>query len=73
MGKAMCYVVPFVELSVSHISILIILAITMEHYYAICQPLKSSHGLHQKKSWFNMPSLSLAKHHLFLPWLKIKL
>ena len=42
MGKAMCYLVTFVENSVSHTSILTILAITVERYYAICLPLKAS-------------------------------
>ena len=37
----MCYLVPFVELSVSHTSILTILAITVERYYAICLPLRA--------------------------------
>ena len=38
----MCYLTPFVELSVSHTSILTILAITCERYYAICLPLKAN-------------------------------
>ena len=38
----MCYLVTFVELSVSHSSILTILAITVERYYAICLPLRAS-------------------------------
>ncbi len=37
----MCYLVPFVELSVSHASVLTILAITVERYYAICLPLQA--------------------------------
>ena len=37
----MCYVVSFVELSVSHTSVLTILAITVERYYAICLPLQA--------------------------------
>ena len=32
---------PYVELSVSHTSVLTILAITVERYYAICLPFKS--------------------------------
>jgi hypothetical protein len=30
MGKAMCHLVPFIELAVSHTSVLTILAITVE-------------------------------------------
>ena len=37
----MCYLATFVERSVSHTSILTILAITVERYYAICLPLKA--------------------------------
>ena len=38
----MCYLTPFMELSVSHTSILTILAITVERYYAICLPLQAN-------------------------------
>ena len=38
----MCYLTPFVELSVSNTSILTILAITCERYYAICLPLQAN-------------------------------
>jgi len=41
MGKILCFSVPYVELSVSHTSVLTILAITVERYYAICLPFKS--------------------------------
>ncbi len=37
----MCYLVPFVELAVSHTSVLTILAITVERYIAICLPLQA--------------------------------
>lgn len=37
----MCYIVPFVELWVSHSSVLTILAITVERYYAICLSLQA--------------------------------
>jgi len=41
MGKAMCLLVPFIELTVSHTSVLTILAITVERYYAVCLPLRA--------------------------------
>lgn len=37
----MCYLVTFMELYVSHASVLTILAITVERYYAICLPLQA--------------------------------
>ena len=36
----MCYFVPYIELAVTHTSVLTILAITVERYYAICLPLQ---------------------------------
>ena len=38
--QAMCYFVPYIELAVTHTSVLTILAITVERYYAICLPLQ---------------------------------
>ncbi|KAH7639359.1 growth hormone secretagogue receptor type 1-like [Dermatophagoides farinae] len=39
----MCKTVPFVELVVAHGSVLTILAISFERYYAICKPLKANY------------------------------
>ena len=39
--QILCFSVPYVELSVSHTSVLTILAITAERYYAICLPFRS--------------------------------
>lgn len=41
LGSEMCKAVPFVELTVAHASVLTILAISFERYYAICEPLKA--------------------------------
>ncbi|XP_044753664.1 QRFP-like peptide receptor isoform X1 [Coccinella septempunctata] len=43
LGREMCKAVPFVELTVAHASVLTILAISFERYYAICKPLKASY------------------------------
>ncbi|XP_012229489.1 uncharacterized protein ETHR isoform X7 [Linepithema humile] len=41
LGEHMCKAVPFVELTVAHASVLTILAISFERYYAICEPLRA--------------------------------
>ncbi|XP_067126634.1 growth hormone secretagogue receptor type 1-like [Centruroides vittatus] len=43
LGKVMCKLVPFTEMMVAHGSILTILAITFERYYAICRPLMAGY------------------------------
>ncbi|XP_049269111.1 QRFP-like peptide receptor [Rhipicephalus sanguineus] len=43
LGDGMCRLIPFLELVVAHVSILTILAISFERYYAICQPLKAGY------------------------------
>ncbi len=48
----MCYLVPFIELSVSHASVLTILAITVERYYAICLPLQAGVVWTKRKACF---------------------
>ncbi|XP_072760483.1 growth hormone secretagogue receptor type 1 isoform X3 [Anoplolepis gracilipes] len=43
LGRHMCKAVPFVELTVAHASVLTILAISFERYYAICEPLRAGY------------------------------
>ncbi|RWS08219.1 growth hormone secretagogue receptor type 1-like protein [Dinothrombium tinctorium] len=43
LGEVMCKVVPFVEMTVAHGSILTMIAISFERYYAICKPLKAGY------------------------------
>jgi len=75
MGKSMCLMVPFIELTVSHTSVLTILAITVERYYAVCLPLragliwtKNKAGLVCFISWLlsillTSPMLAIAEYH----------
>ncbi|XP_040576616.1 growth hormone secretagogue receptor type 1 [Lepeophtheirus salmonis] len=51
LGKTLCYLVPFVELAMAHTSVLIILAITGERYYAICLPLHAGSICRKSKAW----------------------
>ncbi|XP_074640170.1 growth hormone secretagogue receptor type 1-like [Tubulanus polymorphus] len=41
LGEGMCKLLPFLENAVTHASVLTILAISMERYYAICHPLRA--------------------------------
>ncbi|XP_026815404.1 growth hormone secretagogue receptor type 1-like [Rhopalosiphum maidis] len=43
LGEELCKAVPFVELTVAHASVLTILAISFERYYAICEPLRAGY------------------------------
>lgn len=43
LGENLCKIIPFVELTVAHASVLTILAITFERYYAICEPLRAGY------------------------------
>uniref|UniRef100_T1JGH4 G-protein coupled receptors family 1 profile domain-containing protein n=1 Tax=Strigamia maritima TaxID=126957 RepID=T1JGH4_STRMM len=47
LGEGMCKAVPFLELTMAHGSVLTILAISFERYYAICKPLTASYKLTQ--------------------------
>ncbi|CAL4065884.1 unnamed protein product [Meganyctiphanes norvegica] len=43
LGPLMCKLVPFVEYCVNYASVLTILVISFERYYAICRPLRASY------------------------------
>ncbi|XP_055381395.1 thyrotropin-releasing hormone receptor-like [Condylostylus longicornis] len=76
LGHAMCKAVPFIELTVAHASVLTILAISFERYYAICEPLKAGYVCTKARAllicviaWavaalFTSPILSIAKYSL---------
>ncbi|CAH1784475.1 unnamed protein product [Owenia fusiformis] len=42
-GEVMCKAIPFLEWAVTNASVLTILAISFERYYAICKPLKAQY------------------------------
>ncbi|XP_054715523.1 QRFP-like peptide receptor [Uloborus diversus] len=50
LGEGMCKAVPYVELTAAHGSILTILAISFERYYAICEPLKAGYTCTQVRA-----------------------
>ncbi|XP_043525149.1 growth hormone secretagogue receptor type 1 isoform X2 [Frieseomelitta varia] len=52
LGEHMCKAVPFVELTVAHASVLTILAISFERYYAICEPLRVGYMCTKAKATF---------------------
>ncbi|XP_064630052.1 QRFP-like peptide receptor [Lineus longissimus] len=43
LGEAMCKAVPFIENAVADASVLTILAISLERYYAICHPFRAQY------------------------------
>ncbi|XP_076461664.1 QRFP-like peptide receptor [Babylonia areolata] len=57
LGAGLCKMVPFLEHTVLHASTLIIVAITVERYYAICQPLKKLAMLHKPRPLRVLPCL----------------
>nr|XP_018915577.1 PREDICTED: growth hormone secretagogue receptor type 1-like isoform X1 [Bemisia tabaci]XP_018915578.1 PREDICTED: growth hormone secretagogue receptor type 1-like isoform X1 [Bemisia tabaci]XP_018915579.1 PREDICTED: growth hormone secretagogue receptor type 1-like isoform X1 [Bemisia tabaci] len=75
LGEEMCKAVPFVELTVAHASVLTILAISFERYYAICEPLKAGYVCTKTRAliicllaWalaalFTSPILTIAEYH----------
>lgn len=52
LGETMCKAVPFVELTVAHASVLTILAISFERYYAICEPLRAGYVCTKARAMF---------------------
>lgn len=77
LGSEMCKAVPFVELTVAHASVLTILAISFERYYAICEPLKAGYVCTKERAllicflaWafaalFTSPVLLIAEYGVF--------
>ncbi|XP_072935949.1 thyrotropin-releasing hormone receptor-like isoform X1 [Epargyreus clarus] len=75
LGKELCLAVPFVELTVAHASVLTILAISFERYYAICEPLRAGYVCTKTRAtlicalaWFfaalfTSPVLAIAELH----------
>nr|WLK83115.1 ecdysis triggering hormone receptor variant A [Plutella xylostella] len=76
LGKELCLAVPFVELTVAHASVLTILAISFERYYAICEPLRAGYVCTKTRAtlicalaWFfaalfTSPVLAIAEHRM---------
>nr|ALM88301.1 neuropeptide receptor A6-A [Chilo suppressalis] len=76
LGKELCLAVPFVELTVTHASVLTILAISFERYYAICEPLRAGYVCTKTRAtlicalvWFfaalfTSPILAIAEHQI---------
>ncbi|KAK8377276.1 hypothetical protein O3P69_013727 [Scylla paramamosain] len=79
LGEPMCKLVPFVEYCVSHASVLTILVISFERYYAICRPLRASYTCTKMRActciltiWaaavlLSSPMLVMSKY-LFVPY-----
>ncbi|XP_050681936.1 thyrotropin-releasing hormone receptor isoform X2 [Leptidea sinapis] len=75
LGKELCLAVPFIELTVAHASVLTILAISFERYYAICEPLRAGYVCTKTRAtlicalaWFfaalfTSPILAIAELH----------
>jgi len=66
-SQTMCYLVTFMELYVSHASVLTILAITVERYYAICLPLQAG------SVWTKRKGINWKKNNFMISfWIKVK-
>jgi hypothetical protein len=78
MGKLMCYLIGFIENCVGIASILSLLLITCERYFAICQPLKVKSVMTQSRTlklilliWclailINLPIIFMTEYKLWL-------
>ncbi|CAM1317242.1 Ethr (predicted) [Pycnogonum litorale] len=43
LGQVLCKMIPFMEFATAHVSVLTIIAISLERYYAICYPLEAGY------------------------------
>ncbi|XP_002735539.1 thyrotropin-releasing hormone receptor-like [Saccoglossus kowalevskii] len=78
LGETMCKLVPFLEHSTEHASVLTLVAIAMERYVAICHPLKAQYTCTSERTlkicvciWMvstaaSIPFLLLAKYEPYL-------
>lgn len=69
LGRPMCMLVPFVEYCVCHASVLTILVISFERYYAICRPLRASYTCTKMRAWTCILSIWAAAVLLSSPML----
>ncbi|KAF8767951.1 Orexin receptor type 2 like protein [Argiope bruennichi] len=50
LGKGLCKAIPYAQLTAAHVSVLTILSISFERYYAICKPLKAGYKCTQMRA-----------------------